>query len=58
MTTLYDFAGVLGRPLDALLGLSQFHGHNSWLVCEVALSMSQQEMKVTKSNFFITITSL
>ena len=37
MTTLHDFGGVLGRPLDTFFGLSQFHGHGSWLVCEVAL---------------------
>ena len=28
---------VLGQPLDTAFGLSQFHGHGSWLVCEVAL---------------------
>ena len=28
--------GVLGRLLDTFLLGSQFHGHNSWLVCEVA----------------------
>ena len=32
---------ILGVPWDALwtfsFGLSQFHGHGSWLVCEVAL---------------------
>jgi hypothetical protein len=33
MTTLHDFEGVLGRPF----GLSRFHRHGSWLVCEVAL---------------------
>ena len=26
-----------GWPLDHSLGLSQFHGHGSWFVCEVAL---------------------
>ena len=36
--TLHDFEGVLGRPLDTFFGLSQFHGHGSWLVCGVALS--------------------
>ena len=36
VTTLHEFGGVLGRPLDTF-GLSQFHGHGSWLVCEVAL---------------------
>ena len=38
MVTLHDFGGVLGRPLDTFFGLSQFHGHGSWLVCEVALA--------------------
>jgi hypothetical protein len=37
VTTLHDFGGVLGRSLDAFFELSQFHGHGSWLVCEVAL---------------------
>ena len=36
VTTLHDFKGVLGRPLDTFFGLPQFHGHVSWLVCEVA----------------------
>ena len=38
MTTLRDFGGVLGWPLDTFFGLSQFHGLGSWLVCEVALN--------------------
>jgi hypothetical protein len=33
---------ILGMHWDGLwtlpFGLSQFHGHSSWLVCEVALS--------------------
>jgi hypothetical protein len=42
VTTLHDdYRGVLGRPLDNFFflpfGLSQFHGHGSWLVWEVAL---------------------
>jgi hypothetical protein len=41
VTTLHDFEGVLGRPLDAFFGLSQYHGHGSWLVCEVALKKRQ-----------------
>jgi hypothetical protein len=51
VTTLYDFGGVLGRPVWTLsfglsqchghgstlsFGLSQCHGHGSWLLCEVA----------------------
>ena len=35
MTTLHDFGGVLGRPLDTF---SQLHGHSYRLLCEVALS--------------------
>ena len=37
--TTHDFGGVLGHNLGTLsFGLSQFHGHSSWLVCEVALT--------------------
>ena len=39
MTTVHDFGGVLGQPLDTFFGLSQIHGHGSWLVCEVALTL-------------------
>jgi hypothetical protein len=36
---LHGFGGALGRPLDTVsFGLSQYHGHGSWLVHEVALS--------------------
>ena len=35
--TLHDFEGSLGWPLHTFFGLSQFYGHSSWLVCEVAL---------------------
>ena len=39
MTTLHDVGGVLGRPLDTFyFGLSKFHGHGSWLVCDVGLT--------------------
>ena len=38
--TLHDFGSVLGHALDTSFGLSQFHGHGSWLVCEVALRAS------------------
>ena len=38
MTTLHDFGGDLGHLWTLSFGLSQFHGHGSWLVCEVALS--------------------
>ncbi len=39
VTTIHDFEGVLGGTLDTFFGLSQLHGHGSWLVCEVALSV-------------------
>ena len=32
MTTLHDCGGLMGRSLTLSLGLSQFHGHGSWLV--------------------------
>ena len=38
MTILHDCGGVLGWPLDTFFGLSQFHGHGSWLVCEMPLA--------------------
>ena len=39
MTTLHDFGGVLDGLWTLSFGLSQFHGHGSWLVCEVALNV-------------------
>jgi hypothetical protein len=38
MTTRHDFGGVLDGLWTLLFGLSQFHGHNSWLMCKLALS--------------------
>jgi hypothetical protein len=38
MTTLHNFGGVLDGLWTLSFGLSQFHGHGSWLVCEVALA--------------------
>ena len=46
MTTLHGFGGVLGRPLDTLFGLSQFHGHGSWLVWEVTFSSRDPELVI------------
>ena len=43
MTTLHDFGGVLGWPSDTFIGLSQFHGHGSWLVSEVELRRKTQQ---------------
>ena len=37
MTTLHDFEGVLDGLWILTFGLSQFHGHGSWLMCEVTL---------------------
>jgi hypothetical protein len=37
-STQHYFGIALGRPLDTSFGLSQFHGHGSWLVYEVALT--------------------
>jgi hypothetical protein len=42
VTTLHEFGIVLGQPLDSSFGLSQFHVHGSWLVCEVALNHDMQ----------------
>ena len=39
MTTLHDFGNVSGCHVDISFGLSRFHGHGSWLVCEVALRL-------------------
>ena len=39
VTTLHDFGGVLDGLWTLSFRLSQFHGHGSWLVCEVALSV-------------------
>ena len=36
-STLHDLGGVSGHLFS--FGLSQFHGHGSWLVCEVALTL-------------------
>ena len=44
MTRLHDFGSVLGQPLDTSSGLSQFHGHISWLVCEVAFSIFRDRL--------------
>ena len=42
MTTLHEFGGGLGDSFWTLsCGLSQYHGHGSWLVCEVALNFSE-----------------
>ena len=43
-TTLHDYESVLGWPLHTFLGLSQFHGHGSWLVCKVALRFEWHQL--------------
>ena len=35
-TKLHDFGGVLDSLSTLSFGLSLFHGHGFWLVCEVA----------------------
>ena len=40
VTTLHDFGGVLVGLWTLSFGLSQFHGHGSGFVCEVALSLT------------------
>jgi hypothetical protein len=37
MTKMQDFRSALGLPLNTSFGLSQFHGHGSWDICEMAL---------------------
>jgi hypothetical protein len=37
VTALHDFGGVGTAFGHFSFGLSQFHGHGSWLVCEVVL---------------------
>ena len=39
ITTLRDFGGGLGTAFGHFFGLSRSHGHGSWLVCKVALSV-------------------
>jgi hypothetical protein len=39
VTTLHDFGGVLGQPLDTFFWALKYYGHGSWLVCEVALTL-------------------
>ena len=48
MTTLHDVEDVLGRPWKLSFGLSQFHGHDSWLVCEVALELNKEMVREVK----------
>ena len=38
MTTRHDFGGAWDGLWTLSFGLSQFHGHGSWLMCEVALN--------------------
>ena len=42
VTIVHDFGSVLGWPLLTNFGLSQFHGHGSWILCEVALNQDIQ----------------
>ena len=34
---MHDFGGVLGQPLDTFFWALTIHGHDTWLLCGVAL---------------------
>jgi hypothetical protein len=54
VTTLHDFGGVLGMAFEhLLLGLLLFHGHGSWLSCEVALKHYNKGHKLTSQAFVL-----
>ena len=59
MTTLHDFGGVLGQPLDTFFnfGLSQFHGHGSWFVWEVTLNTLEVTLGVQSLVLKLTVSS-
>ena len=42
MTAQHDFGGVWDSLWTLSCGLSQFHDHGSWIVCEVALTLHIQ----------------
>ena len=51
MTALHDFGGVCWDGLWTLsFRLSRFHGHGSWLMCEVALSVKVLSSQLTFSS--------
>jgi hypothetical protein len=51
LTTRHDLGGVLWRLLNTFsFGLSEFHGHRSWLVCEVTLTAPPLIGRRTSSN--------
>ena len=47
VTTLHDSRSALRRSLDTSFGLSQFHSHDSWLMCKVALSTTKLAINST-----------
>jgi hypothetical protein len=47
VTTLHDCGGVWDGLLTLSFGLSRFHGHSSWLVCEVTLRLSPRIQEMT-----------
>jgi hypothetical protein len=54
VTTLHDFGDVLGRPFWTLsFGRSQFHGHCSWLLCEVLLIPSPHMLVANTNERFL-----
>ena len=46
VTTLYEFGGVVGQRSNIFFGLSHFHGYGSWLMCEVALSVTTKQLQL------------
>ena len=55
MTVLHDFGGVGTAFGHFSFGLSQFHGHGSWLVCEVALKLYVAHVCVCEACVFKTL---
>ena len=51
MTTLHDFKGVLGRPLDAFIWALTINGHGSWVVCEAAIrDINKPHIRIIESS--------
>jgi len=61
VTTLHDFGSALGQASrHFFLGSQYFHGHGSWLVCEVALNTHEHHniARGAISAFFLYLSSL
>jgi hypothetical protein len=53
-TTPHDFGGCVGTMAFGhfSFGLTQFHGHGSWLVCEVALNIVEAKGQSEQTLFW------